>query len=111
MATMQMPMMKARMWEAQKAAQAGRLAEKAAQAKMSTPWAVIGMIAAFAGGALIGMFGTKKTLATSTESGERWRMMKHHHHGFGEGACRHKHGESGMAAPGATPGEARNEGE
>lgn len=106
---MQMPMTThTRAWNM---APARKAAHRATSAKMSAPWAVLGMLAAFAGGTLLGMFGTKKTIANESGS-EGWRMMKHHHHGFGDSACRQKHGEHQMAAPGARGDQGeRNEGE
>lgn len=112
MATMmQAPMMlKARAWEAEKAMQAGKMMQKATQSKMSTPWAVVGMLTAFVGGALLGMVGVKKGVMMASEDSQGWSMMKHHHHGEGS-ACRAKHDPMKQAAPGAEPGEERNEGE
>lgn len=91
-----------------------RIARSAARhAEFSAPWAIAGMITAFAGGTLLGMLGSKKGMMMHQgEQGHGWRMMKHHHHGFGESACRMEHGGSEMAAPGAKNDQSeRNEGE
>jgi hypothetical protein len=69
--------------------------------KYMAPMAVAGMMAAFAGGALLGMLGGKKAAIMHEEGGmmhKRMWLAGHHHHGWGGPACRMTHE---MAAPGA----------
>lgn len=113
---MQMPMMaQSRTWSPTKSwntSDIRRTARKATSAKMSAPWAAAGMLAAFAGGALLGIFGAKKTMTSSNGETTGWMMTKHHHHELGQPACRNKHGEHEPAAPGARGDQSgRNEGE
>lgn len=88
-------------------------------AQMSTPIALLGMAGALVLGVVMGVLTGKKSSMMSSMSGRGGR--KHHHHGWGEPACKQRHemGEAGgekgpraeQAAPGAEPGERRNEGE
>lgn len=74
------------------------------------------MVLAFLGGALLGMVvGKKKTLMMTRGEGMegmgmggRMPMWKHHHHDFGQSACRMRHGSQTPAAPGAV-GEGHGE--
>lgn len=76
---------------------------RATESRMSAPWAMVGMLTAFVGGAFLGM---------ATKGHGMSMMRKHHHHGEGS-PCRSKHMGQEMAAPGAggAQEQERNEGE
>ncbi|HSK47740.1 MAG TPA: hypothetical protein VLA05_07035 [Coriobacteriia bacterium] len=99
---------------------------------LPAPMAFFGTLVAFMLGMMLGMMsGKKSVLMTSAIHKKAWKA-RHHHHGWGEGPCDQKHGHHGgwwgeherretdqgdqgpqpnQAAPGAEPGEQRNEGE
>lgn len=87
---MQMPMTHHGYW---RNSQARDMFDRATHARMAAPWAALAMLGAFAGGALVGMFGGKKSAYSKFEHGSK--MMKHHHHGSGTPMCtkKHKHEE------------------
>lgn len=104
------------------------------------PLAFFGVLVAYMLGMMIGIMMGKKAMLVTGGHGKHMKMKHHHHHALGDGPCGKKHGhghhesrerrdESGerrslgwdapegdapqadQAAPGATPGESRNEGE
>jgi hypothetical protein len=100
------PMINRRMWGR---SDAGKMFRRAASKEFSAPWTIVGMLAAFAGGTLLGMMSGKKA-AMSKESGGMWHMRGHHHHGSGQSACREPHETAAPGAEGEKQDE-RNEGE